>query len=78
MTRAERKAQDRAIKARVAVRVWAEMAAKRAVIAAIKADGLRVSDFANRTISMMATDWLEKHPELYAQARQRAAEMGYI
>ena len=77
MTRAEKKAQDRAIQARVAVRVFAEMAAKRAVIAAIRADGLRVHDFANRTISMMAHEWLEAHPELYAQARQRAAELGY-
>jgi hypothetical protein len=53
------------------------MAARRAVIAQIKADGLRIHDFANRTMCMMATEWLAKHPELYAQARQRAVEMGY-
>lgn len=78
MTRAEKKAQDRAIQARAAVRVFAEMAAKRAVIAQIRADGLRVHDFENRTISMMASEWLAHHPELYAQARQRAVELGYI
>jgi hypothetical protein len=77
MTRAEKRAEEKARMARVAVRVFAEMAAKRAVIAQIRADGLRVHDFANRTLSMMATEWLEAHPELYAQARQRAVELGY-
>jgi hypothetical protein len=77
MTRAERKAQRKARDARIAVRVFAKQAAKRTVIAQIRAQGLRVSDYSNRDLLLRAEAWLLEHPELIAQARETAAKLGY-
>ena len=73
MTRDERKAMQ----ARVAVRVLAEMWAKNAVKAHIRAQGLRLWDFSAREIALWADVWLREHPELFAQAKVTAVELGY-
>jgi len=73
MTRAERKA----IQARAAVRVFAQMAAKNEVKNQIRAQGLRVHDFSAKEITLRAEAWLEAHPELIAEARATAANLGY-
>jgi len=72
MTREERKAERRAQQARIATKVWAMMAAKDAVKAKIRADGLKVCHFEARTITSLAEEWLAKHPELIAKAREQA------
>jgi len=74
MTRAENKAKQ----ARVAIRVLAQQAAKNIVKSQIHAQGLRLHDFAARDIALRAEAWLEAHPEMIAQARQRAVELGYV
>jgi len=43
----------------------------------IRADGLRVNNFSLRTITLMAEEWLAHHPELIAEAREKAASLGY-
>ena len=73
MTRAERRAERRAQQARIAVGVWAQLAARRVIKARIRAEGLRLSDFTAREITIRAQAWLEAHPELIAEARARAA-----
>jgi hypothetical protein len=73
MTREERKAERRAQQAQIAARVWAQYAAKREVKKQIRAEGLRLSDFTAREVTIRAEAWLEAHPELIAEARARAA-----
>ena len=77
MTRAERRAEDKARMARAAVRVLAQMAAKNEVKRQIRAQGLRVHDFAAKEITLRAEAWLEAHPEMIAEARAKAASLGY-
>jgi len=77
MTRAERKAERQAREARVAVRVFAKMAAKRGVIAQIRARGERISDYSNRDLMLLAEAMVASHPEIVAQARETAAKLGY-
>ncbi len=77
MTRAERKAERKAREAHVAVRVFAKMAAKRAVTNQIRAKGERVSDYSHRDLTLRAEQWLAEHPELIVQARELAAKLGY-
>jgi hypothetical protein len=73
MTRAERKA----IQARVAVATLAQLAAKKIVKAQIRAAGERVWDFTAKEITLRAVALLEAHPEMYAEARERAVELGF-
>jgi hypothetical protein len=73
MTRAERKA----LQARVAVRVFAKQAAKRAITNQIRAKGERISDYSNKDLTLRAEAWLEAHPELIVEARATAASLGY-
>jgi hypothetical protein len=77
-TREERKAERRAMQARIAVRVFAKQKAKRTVIAQIRAKGERVSDYSNRDLTLRAEQWLLEHPELVAQARETARALGYL
>jgi len=65
------------MQARVAVRVLAQLAAKNAVKNQIRAQGLRLHDFAAKEITLRAEAWLEAHPELFAEARAKAASLGY-
>jgi hypothetical protein len=73
MTREERKAERRAQEARIAAWVWAQYAAKNTIKAQIRARGERVSDFSHKEIVLWAEAWLEAHPEMWAEARARAA-----
>ena len=73
MTRAERKA----IQARVAVRVLAQLAAKNAVKHQIRAQGLKLWDFTAKEIAIRAEAWLLAHPEMIAQAQAKAVKLGY-
>ena len=73
MTRAEKKA----LQARLAVRVLAQLAAKNAVKHQIRAQGLRLHDFAAKEINMRAEAWLLAHPEMFEEARAKAARLGY-
>jgi hypothetical protein len=61
----------------VAVRVLAKLAAKKIVQNQIRAQGLRLHDFAAKEISQRAEAWLEAHPELIVEARAKAARLGY-
>ena len=73
MTREERKAERRAQQATIAAWAWAHYAAKNTIKAQIRAEGLRLSDFTAREVTIRAEAWLEVHPELIAEARARAA-----
>jgi hypothetical protein len=73
MTRQERKA----IQARAAVGVLATQAAKRVVKARIRADGGKLWDFTGREITIRAEAWLAEHPEMFAEAREKAVALGY-
>jgi len=77
MAREERKAERRAQPAQIAMRVWAQYAAKNTIKAQIRARGERVADFSHKEIVLWAEAWLEAHPEMWAEARARAeAEFG--
>jgi hypothetical protein len=73
MTRAEKKAMW----ARIAVRVLAQMAAKNAVKNQIRAQGLKLHHFAAKDITLRAEAWLDAHPELFAEARAKAERLDY-
>jgi hypothetical protein len=77
MTRDERRAENKARLARVAVTVLAQQAAKRAVKAQIRAQGLRLHDFSARNITLMAEELLKAHPEMIIEARAKAASLSY-
>jgi hypothetical protein len=67
MTRAEQKA----LWAQVAPRIIATLAAKNAVKAHIRAQGLRLNDYSNRDLTLLAERWLAERPHLLAEARLR-------
>ena len=71
MTRAEQKA----IQARIAVRVWAMQAAKRAIKNQLRAQGLRLHDLTAKELTLRAEIWLAWHPEIVEEARVRAASL---
>ena len=73
MTRDERKAWQ----ARAAVGVLAIQAAKRAVKASIRAQGLQLGDFTAKEITLRAEAMLAEHPELISQAKVTAVELGF-
>jgi len=77
MTREER-TERRAREARIAVRVFAKMAAKRAITNQIRARGERISDYSNKELTLRSEAWLVQHPELFAEARETAAKLGYV
>jgi hypothetical protein len=73
MTRDEKKAMQ----ARVAVRVLVQLAAKDVVRKQIRAQGLRLHEFTAKEITLRAEAWLQAHPELFAEAREKAVKLGY-
>jgi hypothetical protein len=73
MKRAERKAMQ----ARGAVRTLAQQVAKNAVKQHIRSQGLWLGDFSSKEITLWAEAWLREHPEMWAQARERAVELGF-
>jgi hypothetical protein len=78
MTRAERQAERKAQQARAAIAVCAIQAAKRVIKARIRAEGLRLGDFEGREITLRAEALLKERPEMWIEARARAAELGYV
>jgi hypothetical protein len=77
MTRAEIKAEKKAMQARAAVAVLAQLAAKNEVKNQIRAQGLRVHDFTAKEITLRAEAWLAAHPEMIVEARAKAVRLGY-
>jgi len=73
MTRAE----DKARQARVAVRVLAQLAAKNAVKDHIRAQGFKLHNYSAKDITLQAEAWLAARPEMIAEARAKAARLGY-
>jgi short-subunit dehydrogenase len=59
----------------VAVKVLARLAAKKAVQAELKAQGVRVTLVRPAEINAQAAEYLANHPELYQQALERAQRM---
>jgi hypothetical protein len=77
MTREERRAERRAIQARIMVRVWAQYAATRVVKKQISARGERVGDYSHRDLVLRAEALLKERPEFITEAWERAkAEFG--
>ena len=72
MTREERKAERRAQQAKIAVRVWAQYAAKREVKKQITARGERVADYSHRDLVLRAEALLKERPEFITEAWERA------
>ena len=70
-------AERKAIQARVAVRVLAQLAAKNAVKNHIRSQGLRLWDFTSKDIVLWAEIWLAEHPEMIAEARAKVVRLGY-
>ena len=60
----------------VAINVLARLAARRAVQEQLRAQGVRVTLVKSAEISAQAIQYLASHPELYAQAKERARLMG--
>ena len=59
-----------------AVKVLARLAAKRAVEADLRAQGVRVSLVKPAEISVKAQAYLQSHPELIDAAKERALRLG--
>jgi hypothetical protein len=79
MTRAERKAEQRAVQARIAVRVYAKSAAKKWLIAALRARGERVSDYSHKQLTIWSEQLLqERQDEFIAKGRSMAEACGYL
>jgi hypothetical protein len=72
MTREERRAERRAIQARIGVRVWAMLAAKREVKKQISARGERVADYSHRDLVLRAEALVRDRPEFIRDAWERA------
>jgi hypothetical protein len=58
-----------------AVKVLARLAAKRAVQAKLKDQGVRVTTFPYAELMRQAAEYLANHPELYVAAHERAKRM---
>jgi hypothetical protein len=58
-----------------AVKVLARLAAKKAVQAKLKDQGVRVTVYPYAELMRLAAEYLDKHPELYQQALERAKRM---
>jgi hypothetical protein len=62
----------------VAVKVLARLAARNAVKAQLRGQGVRVSHVPHVEIVARASAYLSDHPELYAEALERAQHLGMI
>jgi hypothetical protein len=61
-----------------AVYVLARLAARNAIKEKLRGEGVRLSLVPIRQIHEQADEYLRQHPELYAQARERAHALGMI
>jgi len=59
-----------------AVHILARLAAKKAVQEQLRAEGVRISLVKPADISVKAQAYLQSHPELYAEAKDRALRLG--
>jgi hypothetical protein len=64
--------------AQIAVRVVAEQTARKAVRENLRRQGVKISYVTARDIIAQARAWLATHPEMIAEARAKAAELGYV
>jgi hypothetical protein len=62
----------------IAITVLARVAAKKAVQEELRAQGIRHTTYPHAQIMQRAGEYLEKHPELYREALERAQRMGLI
>jgi hypothetical protein len=58
-----------------AVKVLARLAAKRAVQAKLRDQGIRLTTYPHAELMRQAAEYLSSHPELYQQALERAQRM---
>jgi hypothetical protein len=63
---------------RQAVIQLARLAAKNAVKAEMRAQGVRLTLVFPATITAKASEYLSAHPELFDEARERARKLGYV
>jgi hypothetical protein len=77
MTREERRAERRALEARRATMAFVKHAAKRQLIAGIRARGARVSDYSNKQLTLAAEELLASNPELIVKGQEMAKQLGY-
>jgi len=59
-----------------AVKVLARLAAKKAVQAELRAQGVHVTLVRPAKITALAKDYLANNPQVYVEARERAARLG--
>ena len=67
--------QERMQRHRQAVMVLARLAAKRAIPAQLRDQGVRVSLVPYAEVMRLAREYLDTHPELYQQALERAQRL---
>ena len=58
------------------VKVLARLAAKKAVQAELRDKGVRVTLVSPAEITALANDYLANNPQVYVEARERAARLG--
>ncbi len=63
---------------RQAVLIFARLAAKQAVQQELREQGVRVSVYPYAQLMRQAKEYLDQHPELYRQAKERAERLGYV
>jgi hypothetical protein len=64
--------------ARIAVRVVAEQCARKRVKELLRQQGVKLSYVTAKDIASQAKAWLAAHPEMIAEARAKAASLGYV
>jgi len=62
----------------IAVRVLAQQCARKTIKEQLRAQGVKLSYVPMREIISQAKAWLREHPEMIAEARAKAASLGYI
>ncbi len=78
MTKLSKRLIARAQEHRAAIMVFARLAAKRAVQQELREQGVRVSVYPYAQLMRQAKEYLDNHPELYRQAKDRANRLGYV
>jgi hypothetical protein len=63
--------------AQLAIRVVAEQCARKMVRERLRQQGVKLSYVPVREIIVQAKAWLAAHPEIIAEAKAKAAELGY-
>jgi hypothetical protein len=64
--------------ARIAIRVLAEQTARKTIKQHLRQRGVKLSYVPVREIIAQAKAWLAAHPEMIAEARAKAASLGYV